>query len=567
MALRIPFTLRFLLPALAVAACTSVVGETPTGTPANRPGDTTTSTTATIPPRDCLRVGNSSDSVDTGALATDALFLSGEQFRCADDVVLVGDSDLNEVAAAAQLAAALRGPLLFSHPQLSAELGRLQPRTVHVLGLVNVSIPPGVEVILHDVVEAVALAKITLEISDQIAVPATADTSTIVETVLAIGAGDRVTIPLSGASTTSSTPQPVIEPNELIAGLAVPTDSDAVWMVSAASPGHALLAAATGKTVGASVVAIDANDILAYPEVGQTLAGHSAESIRFVGTAPQFDPWHLAILINGIEVPGGGFSILPVDGSARRYVAFYGHPETSTLGVLGEQGPVETLARMEPFLTAYAGDGSQTVPVFEMIASVAAANATDDGDYSFEWPISTFDDWVAAAVANDAYIVLDLQSGRDDFLTQAKQYEEMLKLPFVGLALDPEWRLGPDQVHLKQVGRVEAAEVNEVIHWLADLVRENGLPQKMMIVHQFRTFMIQDRHLLEQRPELQLVIQMDGDGTEAQKDNTYAALNVGAEESFWAWGWKNFFDEDEPGPPTPDATMAKEPSPIYVSYQ
>ena len=120
---------------------------------------------------------------------------------------------------------------------------------------------------------------------------------------------------------------------------------------------------------------------------------------------------------------------------------------------------------------------------------------------------------------------------------------------------------------MQQVGRVSAEEVNTVIQWLADLVRDNGLPQKMLILHQFRAVMIQDRELLEDRPELQVVIQMDGDGTEAQKDDTWLALQRGFEDAFWSWGWKNFFDEDEPGPPTPENTMAKLPTPVYVSYQ
>jgi hypothetical protein len=89
----------------------------------------------------------------------------------------------------------------------------------------------------------------------------------------------------------------------------------------------------------------------------------------------------------------------------------------------------------------------------------------------------------------------------------------------------------------------------------------------MMIVHQFRTTMIQNRQDLIERPEIQLIVQMDGDGTEPQKDATFAAITEGAEDPHWAWGWKNFFDEDEPGPPTPEATMGKDPSPVYVSYQ
>ena len=117
-------------------------------------------------------------------------------------------------------------------------------------------------------------------------------------------------------------------------------------------------------------------------------------------------------------------------------------------------------------------------------------------------------------------------------------------LPFVGLALDPEWRLQPDQVHLVQAGQVTAAEVNTVVDWLADLVRDNGLPQKMILIQQFQSRMILDRETLKQRPELQMVIQMDGQGPTPTKDDTYFFLTEGTEDAHWRWGWKNFFEMD-----------------------
>ena len=182
-------------------------------------------------------------------------------------------------------------------------------------------------------------------------------------------------------------------------------------------------------------------------------------------------------------------------------------------------------------------------------------------------PDEAFDDLLETAERHDAYVLLDLQPGRSDFLTQAKVYVDLLMRPYVGLALDPEWRLKPDQVHLQQIGRVDAAEINAVIEWLADIVRDNGLPQKMLLLHMFSTEMIENRDTLVDRPELQVVIQMDGDGTEPQKDATWAKLRSGFEDAFWTWGWKNFFDEDEPDPPTPESTMSKSPTPVYVSYQ
>ena len=545
------------------SACSALVGETPVESDPSGPTIPLTEPSA----RGCGPGSPGTVDVDTGSVAGDALFLVGELFHCSDDVVVVDGSNLNELALAAQLAAALEAPLLFPEPRLAAEIGRLKPLRVHLFGAVSVTTPPSAETLRHDLAGAAEAVKTALEVSTEVPLPSTPDSSTVVDTIQAIIDRDRVAVPTPQPTSTIGPPASSdISVADIIGGLANPTSADSVWIVDGRDAVSLLLASAIGRGVGAVPVAIDASDVFAFPAVAETLAGRSPDTLRFIGGGPDASEWELRVLANGAQVPGGGFTILPADGR-RRYVAFYGHPETEALGALGEQGPAETLQRMQTFLDAYSGDGYQTVPTFEMIASVASAGPTDDGDYSFEWPISTFEEWIDTARENGAYVILDLQPGREDFLSQAMFYEELLKLPFVGLALDPEWRLKPDQVHLQQVGQVDASEVNQVIHWLADLVRDNGLPQKMIIVHQFRTSMIQNREILEQRPELQLVIQMDGDGTEAQKDSTFSQLKAGAEGAFWSWGWKNFFDEDEPGPPTPESTMGKDPSPVYVSYQ
>ena len=111
------------------------------------------------------------------------------------------------------------------------------------------------------------------------------------------------------------------------------------------------------------------------------------------------------------------------------------------------------------------------------------------------------------------YVVLDLQPGRTDFVTQAELYRSLLELPHVGLALDPEWRLGPGEVHLEQIGSVEVAEVNRVVTWLADLTRENELPQKLLVLHQFRLDMLPGRERVDlSRDELAVMVHADGQG-------------------------------------------------------
>src|SRR5699024_11323826 len=83
---------------------------------------------------------------------------------------------------------------------------------------------------------------------------------------------------------------------------------------------------------------------------------------------------------------------------------------------------------------------------------------------------------------------------------------DVLKRPNVGLALDPEWRLSEGQVHMEQIGSVSAAEINETTEWLAELTAENALPQKMVILHQFRQSMIRGREQVNtEHPELAMV--------------------------------------------------------------
>jgi len=552
--------------AVVLVSCSSIVGDTPTETQGTRDQGDPASSATTEPVRQCIHVTGDTAPVASGSVAGDALLLSGGLFRCADDVVVVGEADLNELATAAQLAAALGGPLLHPHPQLAAELGRLKPLRVHLVGSVDVTTPPDAEVSAPTTAEAVAMARTALGVSQEVRLPAAPDATTVVETIGALTARDRVVVPQTDPAPTTAPPAvPVIDPAAILSGLAHPTGSEFVWLVDASQPVGALSAAATGRAIGASVVAFDPANILGHPEVGAALAGRPTTAIRYIGTQPTASQWEISALTRGVQVPGGGFHVFPAD-QPRRYVAFYGHPETTGLGALGEQGPQATLDRMAPLLTEYGADGSQVIPTFEIIASVASATATD-GDYSEEWPASAFAEWIRVAQESGAYVILDLQPGREDFLSQAKQYQELLELPFVGLALDPEWRLQPDQVHLNQVGQVQAAEVNTVVDWLADLVRDNGLPQKMLIVHQFQGRMIVDRETLKHRPELQMVIQMDGQGPIPTKEETYAVLTSGTEDVHWRWGWKNFFDEDSPETASPAFTIDRDPVPVYVSYQ
>ncbi|HYT09648.1 MAG TPA: hypothetical protein VEL73_03215 [Mycobacteriales bacterium] len=383
--------------------------------------------------------------------------------------------------------------------------------------------------------------------------------------VLAVGAET------SGRLSDPSGPPVVADPGQMSSpqrpdGL----DSVAVLVRSggdAATRAGAAAVTATATAAGAGVIAVRGADPRADPEAIAALAKRRPEQV--LASDPSFGPVgrlsaRLAVAATGRQLPGGGQVVLP----GRRLVAMYGHPGTGALGVLGEQPVDAAIARAKRLAAPYrALSGSlPVVPAFEIIATVAQGGPGPDGDFSFEAPVSQLRPWVEKAGAAGLYVVLDLQPGRANFLDQAKRYEPLLTLPYVGLALDPEWRLAPNQRPLGQIGSASAREINSVYQWLADLTKRNTLPQKLFVLHQFRLSMIgTDRPLDRSRDEVALLIHMDGQGAPSLKDTTWHAV-VGAAPKGVPFGWKNFYDEDKPML-TPAQTMSKRPTPVMISYQ
>jgi hypothetical protein len=522
-------------------------------------------------PRDCTIDSEPGtpvfESLDESDMVGASLELSRRYSSCADEVVIAPADDLAVVAVAAQLAAATQSSLLLHEPDRSTdvntELTRLSP--------VRITLMESDEAWLADhSAEIVQLDGLLTDLGDaarraagSVARVGMAGTGpdTIAAVLQSIGDGLTTTVPTRQSG--------VCDPDSQIAAEAIEsaaagrTARGEVWLVDVCSPGLALLAAASVGPIG-TVLLVDGRDLRSGRHLVDAM--HAAPSgisrIHIAGEMSEDADWQLATLLSGDELPGGGLLLFP----GRRIVALYGNPTTRYLGVLGEQGVEEAIERAREVAAPYGADGLEVLPGFEIIASVASVSAGGDGDYSNEMSVDLLRPWVEAAGEEDVYVVLDLQPGRSDFLAQARIYEELLLLPHVGLALDPEWRLEPNQVHLTQIGSVDAEEVNRVVEWLAGLVRENQLPQKLFIVHQFRLDMVTNRSLINKPPELAMMVHADGQGPIGTKYTTYSALTGRPDADQWWWGWKNFYDEDSPTP-TAEQVLELDPLPVYVSYQ
>ena len=271
-------------------------------------------------------------------------------------------------------------------------------------------------------------------------------------------------------------------------------------------------------------------------------------------------------------VRAGRFS-LPAPGSPvygrifphHRVVAFYGNSSTAVLGVLGETGPAAAVGRVRAAGEPFSTPDRPVIGAFELIASVAQAGAGSDGDYSAPTALAELQPWVDTARANGMLVILDIQPGRSSFVDEVKRYEPLLRQPGVGLALDPEWRMGPGEIPGQVIGSVDAAEVNQVSAWLSGIVMEAGLPEKLFIVHQFKYSMIRNREDLVARPGLVSVIHVDGIGSQSLKLTTYGFIHV--EPPPWYNGFKLFIDEDTNMFTPAEVFSRVDPIPDLVTYQ
>jgi hypothetical protein len=261
-------------------------------------------------------------------------------------------------------------------------------------------------------------------------------------------------------------------------------------------------------------------------------AGTTATPTSLPGTSAPVSPAPTATL------PGDATSIF---GDGRFLVAYYGTAQTGALGVLGETSPKEMARRVRRAAAPFERRKQPTQIVFELIVSIADRYAGPGGDFSHDIPRAEVQKYIDAAHRHDALLLLDVQPGRSDFLTVAKRWAWALKDPYVGLALDPEWRMGKHSVPGTRIGSVGADEVNRVSAWLRDLTARHALPQKLFVLHQFRTDMIRDIDTIKPRRGLVMVQHVDGFGTPGQKLDTFHTV---ARPRQFIMGFKLFYDED-----------------------
>jgi hypothetical protein len=258
-------------------------------------------------------------------------------------------------------------------------------------------------------------------------------------------------------------------------------------------------------------------------------------------------------------LPGGGRTLFP----GRRIVAFYGTAGIPAMGVLGSAPPDQLWPRLAATARRLSARRVRVLPTYELIAVIASAGPGPDGMYRSRVAGRTIDRYLATVRKHQGLLLLDVQPGRADFLTEVRRLERWLREPDVALALDPEWRMGPGEVPARTIGSVTAGEVNRVSGWLDELSARHRLPQKLLLVHQFTMHMVTGKSGLQRRRNLAMVFNMDGFGGRAAKLAKYRML---AADRRFGLGLKLFYKQDIHmfGPAD---VLALRPAPSVVEYQ
>ncbi|WP_242918374.1 hypothetical protein [Pontibacter liquoris] len=254
----------------------------------------------------------------------------------------------------------------------------------------------------------------------------------------------------------------------------------------------------------------------------------------------------------------------------KRIIAFYGNPLSKRMGILGELPPEQMLAKLDEEVAVWTKADSLTPvqPALHAIVVTAQGQPGRGEKYRLRMSDKMIEDVLAMAQKRDAIVFLDVQVGRSTLQEELPQLEKFLKLPQVHLGIDPEFSMKEGGVPGRKIGTYDAADINYASQFLADLVKQNNLPPKLLIVHRFTQHMITNSENIKLRPEVGIVMHMDGWGHHTLKRDTYRRYIQ--KEPVQFTGFKLFYKNDLKKSSrlmTPEEILALTPKPLYIQYQ
>jgi hypothetical protein len=254
----------------------------------------------------------------------------------------------------------------------------------------------------------------------------------------------------------------------------------------------------------------------------------------------------------------------------KRIIAYYGNLYSKQMGILGELPKQEMLDKLQSEVALWNKADSVTtaIPALHYIAVTAQQQPGKGGKYRLRMPFSQIDSVINMATTIDALVFIDIQVGLSNLQNEMPEFEKYLRMPNVHFGIDPEFSMKGGQAPGKVVGVFDASDINYATEYLAKIVKENNLPPKVLVIHRFTQGMVTNYKDIKTRPEVQIVMDMDGWGHPELKLNTYQRYIYKEPVEFT--GFKIFYKNDVKNNGrllTPEELLALKPRPVYIQYQ
>ncbi len=247
-------------------------------------------------------------------------------------------------------------------------------------------------------------------------------------------------------------------------------------------------------------------------------------------------------------------------------ISYYGNPYTAEMGILGVDDLETVASRLERHAARYdrLNGAIDVVPALHLVYAVAQRDPTDNGLYLQYVDDGDVRRLLALTEEREMLLFLDLQIGRSSVEAELEKVLPYLRHPQVHLAIDPEFAVSPTEVPGMDLGSIGAADIDGAQAALQELVQAEGLPPKLLIIHQFVDSMVLDVEAIQRYPDVELIIDMDGFGPAAIKQVQYERYAARPYASHAAI--KLFFDHD-PDLMSEEEVLSLEPRPAVVIYQ
>ncbi|SFC23855.1 SH3 domain-containing protein [Alkalibacterium subtropicum] len=251
-----------------------------------------------------------------------------------------------------------------------------------------------------------------------------------------------------------------------------------------------------------------------------------------------------------------------------RVVAYYGHPNSEVMGIVGRHPVEELIDLLKETTETYdeADEDKGAIPAIYLVYGTV-----QPGGVVLRMNHDLVMSYIEAAYEQGVLVYIDHQMGSHHPTYAINEILSFLRYPNVHLALDPEWRT---ERPMQEVGHITGQEINEVQEIMKDYIESNDIPgTRQFVFHQFVEKMIHDVEAVSTDYESVLVVHnTSGWGSPDGKKATHKRVTEASPipyKGFKLW----YHYSDDPGVHydnplmTPEEVLNLDPEPNLVIYQ